>query len=235
MKSSAPTQTDNLNLKPIAHVSSPYRERFGIPRQFGLAPSAHGWLIPHPPWDQAEAWAGITEFSHLWLIWHVHGRPHRPLKTVRPPRLGGNQRVGVFASRSPVRPNPIGLSLVELKHVEHEGGRLRLAIAGLDLLDGTPILDVKPYVAYADCPAHSRSGFAPTPPERLPVDWRDMSAQDRARLTEEETRAIEETLSLDPRPAFHDDPERVYGCRLFDYDVRFRVANGVVRVLALQH
>jgi len=224
---------DTLRIDPIGHVESPYRERFGIPRQFGLAPNAHGWLIPHAPWDQAAAWQGIESFSHLWLIWHVHGRPHQPVPTVRPPRLGGNQRVGVFASRSPVRPNPIGLSLVQLERVEQEQGRVRLAISGLDLLDGTPILDVKPYVAYADCPARSRSGFASTSPERLPVDWAPLPAAEHAELTPEQVRMIEETLSLDPRPAFHDDPTRVYGCRLFDYDVQFRVTEKGVEVLGL--
>lgn len=225
---------DRIDMAPIAHAYSPFQERFGIPRQAGLTPAVTGRIVPLPPWNEPDAWTGIESFSHLWLIWHVHGRPHKPVKSVRPPRLGGNVRVGVFASRSPVRPNPIGLSLVRLVAVHHQNGRIELEVSGLDLLDGTPILDIKPHVAYADCPSDSHSGFARTAPTPLPVDFSGLSAADRDRLDDHQREVIAQTLALDPRPAFHVDPGRVYGCRLFDFDVQFRIVNGTVQVLGLE-
>lgn len=223
----------NQPIAPIAHVQSPFKSRFGIPRQSGLVPSAIGWIEPCPPWDRREAWAGIEEFSHLWLIWLVHDQPHRPVSSVRPPRLGGNVRIGVFASRAPARPNPLGLSLVRLLQVQTHNGRVRIQIGGLDLLDGTPILDIKPHIGYTDCPANADSGFARQEPHRLAVDWSTLPPERLAELDENQRMVIAETLSLDPRPAFHDDPERIYGCPLFNWDVRFRVRGPCVEITDL--
>lgn len=220
-------------MPPVAHVRSPFKSRFGIPRQSGLVPSAIGWIEPCPPWDRMEAWAGIEEFTHLWLIWHVHDQPHQPVSSVRPPRLGGNVRIGVFASRAPARPNPLGLSLVRLRKLHAVDGRVRIEIGGLDLLDGTPILDIKPHIGFTDCPDGADSGFARQAPDRLPVDWSTLSSDRLTTLSDNQRAVITETLSLDPRPAFHDDPDRIYGCPLFGWDVRFRVRNGHVEVTDL--
>jgi len=220
-------------LTPVAHIVSPFKSRFGIPRQSGLVPSAIGWIEPCAPWDRSEAWAGIEEFTHLWLIWLVHDQPHQPVSSVRPPRLGGNVRIGVFASRAPARPNPLGLSLVRLEQVHTINGRVRIEISGLDLLDGTPILDIKPHIGFTDCPEEADSGFARQAPSRLGVDWSALPLDRLAELNENQRAVIGETLSLDPRPAFHDDPERIYGCPLFDWDVRFKVRGGQVAVIDL--
>lgn len=220
-------------IAPIAYVVSPFKSRFGIPRQSGLVPSAIGWIEPCAPWDRSEAWAGIEAFTHVWLIWLVHDQPHQPVSSVRPPRLGGNVRVGVFASRSPARPNPLGLSLVRLEQVQTTQGRVRIQISGLDLLDGTPILDIKPHIGFTDCPENTDSGFARTEPVRLPVDWTELHPDLLAQLNDNHRAVIAETLSLDPRPAFHDDAERRYGCPLFDWDVRFRIKEGRVVITDL--
>ncbi|WP_407275803.1 tRNA (N6-threonylcarbamoyladenosine(37)-N6)-methyltransferase TrmO [Halothiobacillus sp. DCM-1] len=217
----------------VAIARSPFKSRFGIPRQSGLV-DAPGTLEPIPPWDRAEAWVGITQYSHLWLIWQIHDRPHQPVSSVRPPRLGGNTRLGVFATRAPARPNPLGLSLVRLEGVEPVGGRVRIQVRGLDLLDGTPILDIKPYIAFTDCPAHSQSGMANEPPPRIPVDWSALAPEARANLPSSARELIEQTLSLDPRPAFHTDPLRVYACPLADWLVKFRVDNARIWILAIE-
>ncbi len=218
---------------PVAIARSPFKSRFGIPRQSGLV-DAPGTIEPISPWDRAEAWVGIGQYSHLWLIWQVHDRPHQPVSSVRPPRLGGNTRLGVFATRSPARPNPLGLSLVRLEAVHAERGRVKILVRGLDLLDGTPILDIKPYIAFTDCPANSHSGMASEPPRRLTVEWSALADEQARQLDDAARELIGQTLSLDPRPAFHDDPARVYACPLFDKVVRFRVANERVRVLAIE-
>ena len=224
---------NSLELNPVATIQSPFKSRFGIPRQSGLVPDAIGWIEPHAPWHRAEAWAGIEQYTHLWLIWQVHDRPHQPVSSVRPPRLGGNARLGVFATRSPARPNPLGLSLVRLLAMEHQAGQVRIRVSGLDLLDGTPIIDIKPHIAFTDCPPNSHSGFAQNEPERLRVDWSMLPHDEALRLNDHQRLVITQTLSLDPRPAFHDDPERVYGCPLFEFDVQFRVENGTLFVLGL--
>ena len=217
--------TDRWEMAPVAHIESPYREGFGIPRQSGIVPAATGILVPTAEWADPSAWQGIESFSHLWLVWVFHAKRRMQAtdrKAVRPPRLGGNERVGVFASRAPIRPNPIGLSVVRLIDVQQTDDGVRLHLGGLDLLDGTPILDVKPHVPYADCPADSRGGWASSPPERLAVIW-GAAEPWLERLPNEQVALIEQTLAQDPRPAFHDDPERVYGMRIEDIDVRFVV------------
>ncbi|MFW6322161.1 MAG: tRNA (N6-threonylcarbamoyladenosine(37)-N6)-methyltransferase TrmO [Guyparkeria sp.] len=217
--------SEEWTLRPVGHIESPYREGFGIPRQSGVVPAATGLLVPTPEWQQPVAWQGIETFSHLWLVWVFHAkRRMRPgdSPAVRPPRLGGNRRVGVFASRAPVRPNPIGLSVVRLLDVTESDGRVRLHLGGLDLLDGTPVLDVKPHVPYADCPPDSRGGWAGAPPERLAVVW-GAAEPWLERLDSDTVALIEQSLAQDPRPAFHDDPDRVYGMRIEDIDVRFVV------------
>lgn len=224
--------TAHWQMTAIGHIQSPYREGFGIPRQSGIVPAATGILVPTTDWQDPIAWQGIEAFSHLWLVWIFHTK-RRMLagnsKTVRPPRLGGNERVGVFASRAPIRPNPIGLSVVRLIDVQQENGGIRLHLGGLDLLDGTPILDVKPHVPYADCPADSRGGWASEPPQQLSVVW-GAAKPWLQELSSERVALIEQTLAQDPRPSFHDDPERVYGLRIEEIDVRFMVRGQQVEI-----
>ncbi|HQS03357.1 MAG: tRNA (N6-threonylcarbamoyladenosine(37)-N6)-methyltransferase TrmO [Halothiobacillus sp. 24-54-40] len=222
-----------LQVQAIAIARSPFKSRFGTPRQSGLVADALGVIQPIKPWHRQEAWVGIEQYSHLWLIWQVHDNPHQPASSVRPPRLGGNVKLGVFATRSPARPNPIGLSLVKLQRVESRNGHVLIHVSGLDLLDGTPILDIKPHIAFTDCPKNSDSGMAREEPIRLPVDWTQVPPAERESISAIEKIVIEQTLALDPRPAFHDDPERVYHCPLFGWNVRFKVQEGVIIVMRL--
>ena len=159
---------DSLTLQPVAVIHTPYKEKFSIPRQPNLVQDGTGIVELLPPYNQAEAVRGLEQFSHLWLIFQFDQIPQGKWHpTVRPPRLGGNQRVGVFASRSTHRPNPIGLSKVELRHVECKNGKVLLHLGAVDLVDGTPILDIKPYLAYADSEPNAISGFAQSEPKPL--------------------------------------------------------------------
>jgi tRNA-Thr(GGU) m(6)t(6)A37 methyltransferase TsaA len=229
----------DLAVRTIGVVRTPFHERFGIPRQPGLVPDARGRLELLTPWNRPEAVAGLEGFSHLWLLFWFHGNPDtEPGLTVRPPRLGGNVRVGVFASRSPFRPNPIGLSAVALERIEQGEAGTVLHLRGVDLLDGTPVLDVKPYVPYADALADAQGGFAAEAIERLPVTF---SAAARSALVHrvdagEVERVITAVLSLDPRPGYRrdgPDSDRVLGMKLYDFDLRWRVVGGAVEVLDL--
>ncbi len=225
-------------LETIGIIHSPFKEKFGIPRQPGLVPEAEATLELLPPYDRPEAVAGLEGYSHLWIqfLFH-HARREQWQPTVRPPRLGGNRRVGVFASRSPFRPNPLGLSVVALRGIGCDKGVV-LHLAGVDLLDGTPVVDIKPYVPYVDNIPDARGGFAPAAPEqRLEVvfspaaerqlDRRDDGSRIRA--------LIRGLLAIDPRPAYRRGEEegRVYGIRLCDFDLRWRVRDGRVEVLEL--
>ncbi|TLD44489.1 MAG: tRNA (adenine(37)-N6)-methyltransferase [Accumulibacter sp.] len=211
-------------LSPIGYLETPFPDRFGIPRQARLAPHAVGRLRLLRPYDRAEAVRGLEGFSHLWLSFIFHRSAGGWSPTVRPPRLGGNRRVGVFASRSPFRPNPIGLSLVELTAIDTRAGVV-LDLAGVDLLDGTPVIDIKPYLPFVDRVAQARSGFVPGPPPRLAVEFRSSAM---AQLRQQSLRwphleeLLTEVLAQDPRPAYADDHERVYGFRLFDLEIRWR-------------
>ncbi len=222
-----------LTLKPIAHVRSDFQEKFGIPRQSGRAPSLPFELIFEPEYRAEEALRGIEGFSHLWLLFDFslsHREEFSP--TVRPPRLGGNERVGVFASRSPFRPNPIGLSCVKLVGVEKrkEEGTV-LLLSGGDLLDGTPVLDIKPYLPFADCIPEATGGYATMQEShRLQVVFPEellslLPPQKRAGLCE--------CLADDPRPSYQDDPTRVYGMKFGGHEIKFIVREGVLTVTAV--
>lgn len=214
------------SLQPIGILHSPYREKFGIPRQPGLAPHALATVTLLPPYNQIDSVRGLDSFSHVWLIFAFHqtaGHGWRP--TVRPPRLGGNARVGVFASRSTFRPNPLGLSVAELLSIDSEHGVV-LRLRGVDLLDGTPILDIKPYIPFVDSQPQARGGFVDGPPATLAVEWSAAAAAavQRHQAQHPELAAlIEEVLAQDPRPAYQDNPAREYGVHLYDYNIRFRI------------
>ena len=218
-----------MEITPIGRVRSCFGEKFAVPRQPGLCPSAWGELVFEPEFRSKDAVRGLEGFSHVWLIFHFHQTSDRGWSpTVRPPRLGGNQRIGVFASRSTFRPNGMGLSLVRLERIdlEREDGPV-LMLGGVDLVDGTPVLDVKPYLPYAEAPEGASGGYAEEPPERLKFEGAALLDG----LPERDRRIIEEALSLDPRPAgARDEPGREHGVVICGVNVRFQVLEGVCRI-----
>lgn len=224
-----------MEIRPIAVVRSCFGGKFGVPRQPGLCPSAWGELVFEPDYRQAEALRGIEGFSHLWLIFGFHLTAEGGWSpTVRPPRLGGNERVGVFASRSTFRPNGLGLSLVKLEGTaKREGQGTVLLLGGIDLVDGTPVFDVKPYLPYAEAPEDARGGFAVDAPRRLTVSAEGADGFDR--LSERSRQVIIEALSLDPRPAIGRDEEgRIYGAGLCGMEVKFRVQGDACHIVRVE-
>ncbi|MEJ2466755.1 MAG: tRNA (N6-threonylcarbamoyladenosine(37)-N6)-methyltransferase TrmO [Candidatus Thiodiazotropha sp.] len=230
-----------FEFEPIGYVTSCFKEKFGIPRQSGLIPEAQGILEIVPPYNRQEAFRELADYSHIWLtfVFHANLRQHwKP--TVRPPRLGGNQRVGVFASRSPFRPNPIGLSVVQLDRLELQPKSVRLHLSGIDLLDGTPVLDVKPYLPYADAIADARSGYAPSAPrEAYALSFDPSVEQMLDTLPPDEAnhlrRLIRQILALDPRPGYRrgESDTRQYGMRLLNYELRWVIDEDRLRVTSL--
>ena len=217
-------------MEPIARIRTEFPTKFGVPRQAGLVEGLRASVVFEPPYRVAEALRGIEGFSHLWLIWEFSENKRTGWSpTVRPPRLGGNQRLGVFATRSPFRPNPLGLSCVKLEKVELstlDGPALQ--VSGADLVDGTPILDIKPYVPYADCRPEAVGGFAGEAPKgRLTVV---VPPELLSRVPEVHREALTGVLAQDPRPPYQDDPDRVYGFGFAGLEVRFRVRNGILTV-----
>jgi tRNA-Thr(GGU) m(6)t(6)A37 methyltransferase TsaA len=219
-----------MELKPVGRVRSPFGSKFGVPRQSGLVPEVRCRLVFEPEYRSRDCLRGVEGFSHLWLIWGFSENEDRGWSpTVRPPRLGGNERVGVFASRSPFRPNSIGLSCVELAGIDLDDpeGPV-LLVRGADLMDGTPILDVKPYLPYADSRPEARGGFTDSvAPRRVRCVIPDGLLR---KVPEEKRAALIGVLEQDPRPTYQDDPERVYGFRFAGLEVRFTVAEGVLSV-----
>ena len=228
---------EEMTLKVIAHIRTAFPTKFGIPRQSGLVEALRARIVFEPEYRDPNALVGIEGYDRLWLIWqfstvaaeYAAGKSWRP--TVRPPRLGGNERVGVFATRSPFRPNAIGLSCVKLEGVRHEDGFGDvLIVAGADLMDGTPIYDIKPYLPYADAHPEALGGFAPSPKETIEVKSPPELLQ---KLPEGQREALLGVLAQDPRPQYQNDPERVYGMSFGGWDVKFRVKDGVLTVLSL--
>ncbi|MCV4341254.1 tRNA (N6-threonylcarbamoyladenosine(37)-N6)-methyltransferase TrmO [Pseudomonas capsici] len=224
----------NYNVSPVGFVRSCFKEKFAIPRQPQLAPAARGCLELVAPFDQGEAVQGLEQVSHVWLLFLFHqALEDKPRLKVRPPRLGGNQSMGVFATRATHRPNGIGQSVVRLDKVEAG----RLWISGIDLLDGTPVLDIKPYVPYADALAEATNSIASSAPQSIPVHWQDsalLQAREHGqRLGEPLVELIEQCLAQDPRPAYQiPAPERRYGAQFWDMDVRWHYPQpGLIRVL----
>lgn len=220
---------------PIGIVRSCFREKFGIPRQSGLAPAARATLELLPPYNRPAAVRGLEDFSHVWLVFAFHGVPAgRWQPTVRPPRLGGNRRVGVFATRSPFRPNPIGLSAVRLERIAIDGERVVLHLAGVDFLDGTPVLDIKPYLPYADRIPAAIGGFATeAPTSGLAVEFSPTAASFCSAWPVGDLRElIVQILRQDPRPAYEraDPAPKRYGMKLYDCDVRWEMRDGAVYV-----
>jgi tRNA-Thr(GGU) m(6)t(6)A37 methyltransferase TsaA len=216
-------------MRPIGIIHSCFKEKFGIPRQPGLVPDAEARLELLAPWNRDEAVRGLQDFSHIWVLFRFHQAPLERVKaTVRPPRLGGNQRIGVFASRSPFRPNPLGLSAVTLRAVERTAHGLFLRLGGGDFLDGTPVLDIKPYIPYCDALPAARGGFADAPPQaQVEVSFGARAQQRLRQLPNAEgqllERLIRQVLQHDPRPAYltAQAAAKPYGVRLMTYNVRW--------------
>lgn len=218
-----------MEIRPIAFFKSPVSGKFGVPRQSGIAAGLKGEVRLVAPFDNPDALRGLEGFDFIWLIWEFSLNGPSDNLTVRPPRLGGNERVGVFASRSPFRPNPLGLSSVRIESIEPDKGIIH--VLGADLADGTPIYDIKPYVTYADSHPDARSGF---------VDgnsWAPLEVEVpqalAAEFSQDDLAALRQLLSCDPRPQYLDDPEREYGLFFAGRNVRFCVSKGVVYVTEL--
>jgi tRNA-Thr(GGU) m(6)t(6)A37 methyltransferase TsaA len=230
----------NFSFTPIGIIHSCFKEKFGIPRQCGLIEEAQGQLEMLPPYNRPEAFRGLEDYSHVWISFVFHAARREAWKPmVRPPRLGGNRRVGVFASRSPFRPNPIGLSVLRLLKLESSKGRVILHLGGIDLLDGTPVLDIKPYVPYSDSIPEARAGYAPSPPgHQIALSYSTdamafLNSLNRDRR-DHLMRLIHKILAQDPRPAYLDEAQRdTFGMRLYDYNIRWSVEAGAFQVLEI--
>ena len=224
-----------MEIRPVAYIRTEFPEKFGIPRQSGLAERLSGKIIFEKEFRIHDAFRGLGDFSHLWLIWEFSANRHSEWQpTVRPPRLGGNAHMGVFATRSPYRPNPLGLSCVELESIDFDDpeGPV-LYVRGADLMDGTPIYDIKPYIRYADSHPDAVCGYVDELSERkLRVK---MSPELVAKVDDDDVlAAMVEMLSLDPRPSYHNDPHREYGLTFSGYNVKFIVSEGVMEVVDIQ-
>lgn len=214
----------------IARLHNGFREKFGVPRQSGLVPEIVSRVVMEEKYSVQEAFRGIEMYSHLWLLWEFHQAEREQWRpTVRPPRLGGNTRMGVFATRSPYRPNKIGLTVVQLRRVAVEDGRVVLYVAGADMMDGTPIVDIKPYIPYADSVPEASEGFTQQTKEHrlqvvFPEKW-------QALVPPQDLPAVMGMLAQDPRPAYQHDPERIYGAPYGAVDIRFRVQGETLEVV----
>ena len=221
-------------IRPIAYIHTDLPTKFGLPRQSGLVPQLRSTIVMEPLYRDPVAFRGIEGFSHLWLIWGFSGNKRDSwAATVKPPRLGGNKRMGVFATRSPYRPNALGLSSVKLEAIDFDEklGPV-LTVSGADLMDGTPIYDIKPYLPHTDCHPDALGGFADQFVDYaldvvFPEEWLAM-------IPEDKREALCGILAQDPRPSYIDDPERVYGFNYLDMDVRFRVRDGVLTVCEIE-
>ena len=217
-------------MKIIAHIRNGFETKFGVPRQSGLARAVLSWIVFEPEYRSPDALRGLEDFSHLWLLWEFsEAKRDTWSPTVRPPRLGGNARMGVFATRSPFRPNPIGLSCVIIEEIrlQSEQGPVIL-VSGADLMNGTPIYDIKPYLPYADCRPEATGGFTDAVERKLLTV--DCPPELLMKIPAEHRAAVLEILSQDPRPSYQRDPERIYGIAYAGMDIRFRVDGGRVDV-----
>lgn len=237
----------NLNHTVIAILHSPYKEKFAVPRQPGLVPSAEAELEILPPYDDINAFNGLDDFSHLWLMFSFHKNTLTNsdektwMPTVRPPRLGGNKRVGVFATRSPNRPNSIGLSLVEFHGIIQRAGKIFLSLSNIDLIDSTPVIDIKPYIPYADSIPEAKAGFAQAAPEStLTVNFTneaDYQLQSFLLQYNNLKQFIIEVLQQDPRPAYKKSKEdnKIYAMHLSEFNIKWQCSLSSITVLSIEY
>lgn len=220
---------DALLIEPIAYIRNGYKEKFGVPRQSGLAPSVKSTIEFCEEYRDENCIRDIEQYSHLWLIWGFSKNEKQWSPTVRPPRLGGNKRVGVFATRSPFRPNPIGLSCVRLEKIEDSKNGKILVVSGGDLADGTPIYDIKPYLPYVDSIEKASGGFS----EEHKNDFFQVEIPNALKesLTESQVQNITELLSLDPKPSYQNDEERIYGLAFEDLQIKFKYKEETIKVI----
>lgn len=219
-------------IKAIARIRSDFPTKFGIPRQAGIVEELEARIVFEPEYRNPDALRGLEGFSHIWLIWQFSQAVREDWSpTVRPPRLGGNTRMGVFATRSPFRPNALGLSCVRLLGIEDTEEGRTLRVAGADLMDGTPIFDIKPYIPYADCKPEAESGFAPDPGAQLTVEFLPEAEK---HIPPEKRQALRGVLANDPRPRYKQDGERVYALEFAGREVKFQVKDNVLRVLSAE-
>lgn len=221
-----------MNIEPIAHIENPYKEKFGIPRQGGTTDIVSK-IVFCDKYRDAAAVRGIEEFSHLWLIWEFSETEYNKFSpTVRPPRLGGNKHVGVFASRSPFRPNRLGLSVVKLEKVECDDGSPVIYVTGADLMSGTPIYDIKPYLPCFDCVSDAGGSYSD---ENADYRLKVIFSEELLSLIPKNLKSgLLEILSEDPRPSYHNDPDRIYGLSFDKFNIRFKVANGTLTVISVE-
>lgn len=219
---------DEITIKPVAYIKNAYKEKFGVPRQSGLAPSVKSVIEFCDGFTDENMIRGIEQYSHLWLVWGFSQNNGKWSPTVRPPRLGGNKRVGVFATRSPFRPNGLGLSCVKLEKALKDSNGLKLIVSGADLADNTPIYDIKPYLPYVDSIEGASGGFA----DEHKNDFVDVEFSEAAKnkLSDEQTKTLREVLSLDPRPSYQDDESRIYGLSFEAFQVKFHFKNQKIYV-----
>lgn len=224
---------DEYTIKPIAYIENDLKTKFGVPRQSGLAKELMSKIVFTPEFRISEALRGLTDFSHIWLIWGFsEARRADWSPTVRPPRLGGNERVGVFATRSPYRPNSLALSCVKLERIEKTEVRGDvLIVSGADLMNGTPIYDIKPYLPYADSVPDSVGGFAPDGGKVLDVVCDGVNLE---KMPSESKKALLEILARDPRPQYHNDSTRIYGMKFGNFEVKFRVDGDSLFVISVE-
>ena len=208
-------------MHPIAVFHSPFPTKFGIPRQAGVVSEIPGTIIFEKPFRTPDAIRGLEGFDYIWVIWQSSATNSSP--TVRPPRLGGNTRIGVFASRSPQRPNPIGLSSVRISHIDYDAPEGPVIhVLGADIMDGTPILDIKPYIPYTDSHPEARGGFTDT------TDWHPL------KVVGTDDSVLKQILEQDPRPHYHDDPDRIYGMQYDGKDIHFKVSENTLTIIGMK-
>jgi len=230
---------NNYTYQKIGIARTPFNEKFGTPRQPGLVKEAQGHIEILSPFNRVDAFSGLEQFSHIWLLFHFHLTPSKDFQsTVRPPRLGGNKRVGVFASRSPFRPNHIGQSLVRLLEIQHHDKKIVLVVEGIDLVDQTPILDIKPYLPYCESVPKATGGFAPNAPSnQLKVSWSTISQTQRhaLQINEQTQSLIEAVLSQDPRPGYQKgDTQQNGGVTLNNINIKYEIIDGVLMIQSLK-
>lgn len=238
---------DQISMPIIGYMCSPFVEKFGIPRQSNLV-NTTSYIKLIAPYDDINAFQGIEQFSHLWLLWQFHANDVKKSDNavnkagifqpmIRPPRLGGNQKIGVFASRSMYRPSQIGLSVVQFLEVKKVENELRLYVQGADILDGTPIVDIKPYLAYADAIPDAVSGYAHDAPQILQVVWSEEALIQKQKLLNDKVCTelilieLEQVLAQNPKPAYHDDTQRVYGLSFSNLNVKFQISEETVKIV----